>query len=75
MNSPLTIGYMAATADIEQRNRTQRDRQQQAALASGRRTSGTTQHTIARFGEWLRGNGTTALVANRAEAKYPAPVC
>ncbi len=73
MNSPLTIGYMAATADIEQRNRTQRDRQQHAALTASQPISGGTQNALARFGGWLR--GTTAIAANRAEANCAAPAC
>lgn len=75
MNSPLTIGFMAAAADIEQRNRTQRNQQQHADLAASQVTSGATRskHVLARFGGWLR--GTTALAANRAEANCPAPAC
>ena len=77
MNAPLTIGFMAATADIEQRNRTQRDRQQHAALGTSQPTPGATRfnHALARFGGWLRGHGTATLAANRAEANCAAPAC
>jgi hypothetical protein len=77
MNAPLTIGYMAATADIERRNRTQRDQQQHAALATSRLTPGEirSNHALARFGGWLRGHGTATFAANRAEANCAAPAC
>jgi len=73
MNGPLTIGYMAAAADIERRNQTQRDRQQRAALATNRIESGAIGHALARFGGWLR--DTSAFADKRDKVNCPALAC
>ena len=73
MNGPLTIGYMAAAADIERRKQTQRDRQQRAVLAGNRSDSGANGFALARLGAWLR--DTSAFADKRDAVNCPAMAC